>query len=178
MACGILVPGPGIEPGPSAVRVQSPNHWTAREVPCPASFLSLPPDTLLCSHIKPLPGSLGFIACRRLPSFHPLLHLLKFPFSPSSPGDAYSALNLQLKYHLLQEQRCSQHGLSQASIASCGYLSIALYATPASVSAELLYHKPLPETWLIYILPTPVNNWHRVGTQLMSYSLIDSLLKR
>ena len=33
MACGILVPRPGIEPRPSAVRVQSPNHWTAREVP-------------------------------------------------------------------------------------------------------------------------------------------------
>ena len=32
-ACGILVPRPGIEPGPSAVRVQSPNHWTAREFP-------------------------------------------------------------------------------------------------------------------------------------------------
>ena len=27
MACGILVPQPGTEPGPSAVRVQSPNHW-------------------------------------------------------------------------------------------------------------------------------------------------------
>ena len=28
---GFLVPRPGIEPGPLAVRVQSPNHWTARE---------------------------------------------------------------------------------------------------------------------------------------------------
>ena len=28
---GILVPRPGIEPGPSAVRAQSTNHWTARE---------------------------------------------------------------------------------------------------------------------------------------------------
>ena len=26
-ACGILVPQPGIEPGPSAVKVRSPNHW-------------------------------------------------------------------------------------------------------------------------------------------------------
>ena len=26
-ACGILIPPPGIEPGPSAVRAQSPNHW-------------------------------------------------------------------------------------------------------------------------------------------------------
>ena len=33
LACGILVPRPGIEPAPSAVRAQSPNHWTAREFP-------------------------------------------------------------------------------------------------------------------------------------------------
>ena len=32
-ACGILVPWPGIEPGASAVKVQSPNHWTTREFP-------------------------------------------------------------------------------------------------------------------------------------------------
>ena len=32
-ACGILVPRPGIEPGPSAVKVQSLNHWTTREFP-------------------------------------------------------------------------------------------------------------------------------------------------
>ena len=30
---GILVPQPGIEPGPSAVRAQSLNHWTTREFP-------------------------------------------------------------------------------------------------------------------------------------------------
>ena len=28
MACGILVPQPGIEPAPSAVKARSPNHWT------------------------------------------------------------------------------------------------------------------------------------------------------
>ena len=33
-ACGILVPQPGIEPGPSAVAVWGLNHWTAREFPC------------------------------------------------------------------------------------------------------------------------------------------------
>ena len=32
-ACGILVLRPGIEPQPSAVKAQSPNHWTAREFP-------------------------------------------------------------------------------------------------------------------------------------------------
>ena len=31
MACGILVPPPGIKPGPSTVKVCCPNHWTARE---------------------------------------------------------------------------------------------------------------------------------------------------
>ena len=33
MACGILVPQPGIEPIPSAVEVQSLNHWMRGEVP-------------------------------------------------------------------------------------------------------------------------------------------------
>ena len=33
MACGILVPQPGMEPAPPAVEVQSLNHWTTREVP-------------------------------------------------------------------------------------------------------------------------------------------------
>ena len=32
LACGILVPRPGIEPGPPAVEVWRPNHWTSREV--------------------------------------------------------------------------------------------------------------------------------------------------
>ena len=32
-ACGILVPQPGVEPGPSAVKAQGTNYWTAREVP-------------------------------------------------------------------------------------------------------------------------------------------------
>ena len=33
VACGILVPRPGIEPRPSVVRAQSPNRWTEREFP-------------------------------------------------------------------------------------------------------------------------------------------------
>ena len=32
-ACRILAPQPGIKPVPPAVEAQSPNHWTAREVP-------------------------------------------------------------------------------------------------------------------------------------------------
>ena len=39
MACGILVPQPGIEPAPSAVKAQSPHHWTARDFP-PSSFFT------------------------------------------------------------------------------------------------------------------------------------------
>ena len=31
MACGILVPQPGLEPTPSAVKMGSPNLWTTRE---------------------------------------------------------------------------------------------------------------------------------------------------
>ena len=38
-ACGILVPWPGIEPGPSAVKAQSPKHWTTREFPETFIFL-------------------------------------------------------------------------------------------------------------------------------------------
>ena len=32
VACGILVPPPGMEPVPPVVKVQSLNHWTTREV--------------------------------------------------------------------------------------------------------------------------------------------------
>ena len=42
MAWGILVPRPGIEPMPPAVEVQSPNHWTAREVPMHSFSYSFP----------------------------------------------------------------------------------------------------------------------------------------
>ena len=33
MACGILVPRPGIKFEPEAVKAWSPNHWTTREFP-------------------------------------------------------------------------------------------------------------------------------------------------
>ena len=39
LACGILVPRPGIEP--PAVEAQSPNHWTTREFPSPSPSLRL-----------------------------------------------------------------------------------------------------------------------------------------
>ena len=36
MACGILVPQRGMDPGFPAVEVQSPDPWTAREFPSQA----------------------------------------------------------------------------------------------------------------------------------------------
>ena len=33
VACGILLPRPGIEPRATAVKAPSPKHWTAREFP-------------------------------------------------------------------------------------------------------------------------------------------------
>ena len=33
MSCGILVPHPGIEPGPLSAEVPSPDTWATREVP-------------------------------------------------------------------------------------------------------------------------------------------------
>ena len=32
-SCGMLVPQPGIEPGATAVKAPSTNHWTTREFP-------------------------------------------------------------------------------------------------------------------------------------------------
>ena len=43
VAHGILVPRAGIEPGSSAVRVLSPNHWTARE------FLKIFLKNIICA---------------------------------------------------------------------------------------------------------------------------------
>ena len=45
--CGILVPGPGIEPGHSNVRVQSPNHWTLSESPVNRSYVQKVSEPLL-----------------------------------------------------------------------------------------------------------------------------------
>ena len=38
--CGISVPHPGIEPGPSAVEMQSSNLWTTRKLPHYITFLN------------------------------------------------------------------------------------------------------------------------------------------
>ena len=41
MACGILVPRPGIKSGPSAVKAPSPDHWTIKEFPVIPSCWSI-----------------------------------------------------------------------------------------------------------------------------------------
>ena len=41
MACGILVPQPGIEPVPAAVEARSFNQWPTREVPTVFYFKSV-----------------------------------------------------------------------------------------------------------------------------------------
>ena len=50
VACGILVPQPGIQPGPLALEAWSLNYWTTREVPL-LSFFKL---KRACVHAKPL----------------------------------------------------------------------------------------------------------------------------
>ena len=55
-ACKILVPQPGIELVSSAIEVQSPNHWTTREVPENSQTLRAYISIL---HPALAPGSLG-----------------------------------------------------------------------------------------------------------------------
>ena len=43
-ACGILVPQPGIQPRPSALRAQNLNHWTTWEVPTPVLLIQFVSD--------------------------------------------------------------------------------------------------------------------------------------
>ena len=69
MACGILVPRPGIEPRPSAVKAPSPNHWTAGEFPVSFHFLKMwLLEKFLITHVVNVmfllsSGSLGSSVC-------------------------------------------------------------------------------------------------------------------
>ena len=103
VACGISVPRPGIEPGPSAVRAQSPNRWTTGEFPV-GDFLSA--DTLnrgceifFLSSVSSQPSTVIFLGAarcrsRRRASRQPCLTcaggvggvLLACPVSPA-PGE-------------------------------------------------------------------------------------------
>ena len=99
MACRILVPWPGIEPTPSAVKMQSPNHWTTRKFPTIPCFYSV---TLLVKTSKPrwfwcasscriraLIGQIVFVLVTSLrfyslPSADSLLKFFLFKFWPKS----------------------------------------------------------------------------------------------
>ena len=76
MACRILVAQPGIEPRPAAVDWPSPDHWTARELPCRDIFwcdfsggvengedtvLKTPPSTHPLAHLGVGVGLLGSV---------------------------------------------------------------------------------------------------------------------
>ena len=51
MACGILVPQPGIECRPLAMRAWNPNHWTAREF-LGSCLLRCDLHKINCTHYK------------------------------------------------------------------------------------------------------------------------------
>ena len=91
MACGLLVPQLAIEPGPSAVRLPSLNHWTPREFPILISSALRHPQLKdqagvdlrrgFFPHAARHPGinpyfvinscsqSFGFLCCRYIPHF-------------------------------------------------------------------------------------------------------------
>ena len=52
MACGILVPQPGMELSAPALEAQSLNHWTAGEVRLPSIFTCLSLGHLLAEHLE------------------------------------------------------------------------------------------------------------------------------
>ena len=56
VACGILVPWPGVEPRPSTVKAQSPNHWADREFPLYYLFNS---HTNTRNLVRSRPGFMG-----------------------------------------------------------------------------------------------------------------------
>ena len=75
VACGILVPQPGIEPRAMAVKALTPNHWTTREFPersfnGSSSFLqcALFPGTKHGIHRGNWPEATWRILCPRRPS--------------------------------------------------------------------------------------------------------------
>ena len=100
-ACGILVPQPGIEPGPLAVKAQSPNHWTSKEFPGPTP-LSLP---LQATHHMATAMGMTF---PKIPALNAFLYLgIKCVASwdlitYASPCCPFSTSHLVLSGHMLQ----------------------------------------------------------------------------
>ena len=82
---GILVPWPGIEPGPLAVKTQSPNHWTTSSVQfsCSVVSSSLRPHGL--QHARPLcPSPTPRVypySCPLSQWCHPIISSSIIPFS-------------------------------------------------------------------------------------------------
>ena len=74
MACGLLVPRPGIESRPPAVGLWSPNHWTAWEFP---PILKIPKDLrLLKVYLLALVGCPGNLTTIILVSMVKWFHLI------------------------------------------------------------------------------------------------------
>ena len=67
-ACRILVPQPGVETRPLAMRVQSPNHWTTRKFPRHHSWLAPPLESHLLD--EAFPATLFKFNIPLTPTFH------------------------------------------------------------------------------------------------------------
>ena len=69
MACGILDPQPGMELLPSALEVQSPNYWTAREcqkeISLEITFHCHSPSHGLLRWLSSKESTCQFSSCRR-----------------------------------------------------------------------------------------------------------------
>ena len=66
VACRISVPWPGNEPSPLTMRAQSPNHWTARELPGQISW-----ERHREEHIFLIPSCLNVILLRTIKTTFP-----------------------------------------------------------------------------------------------------------
>ena len=95
---GVLVPQPGIEPWPSAVKALSPNHWPAREFPVFKWILAL--DFWLCESNKLLLQGLCLCEVRSvICTSHALFQILS-PWSPRLTLRGYISLSYNDSFSL------------------------------------------------------------------------------
>ena len=88
MACGILVPRPGTKPTPPAVKAQSHNHWTAREV-----LFTRPLNPVIYQGLY-------------FTLFYTLFHIFLFrSIFPSNVYDVYVFLFVQMSSHVVQGKK-------------------------------------------------------------------------